>query len=191
MRQCPTCGDPVPDGERFCSCGMDLGSGTPPSPSVVPSPFPPNPPPTQLSVVSPPPADQAPIQQRADPSNLIPPTPVIQTAAARITLKRGGVLTSEVFPIGDRVTVGRFDSESGPVDVDLGPLPESAYVSRHHADVWRDSGGVWYVKDLGSRNGTFVRMPGEAEFQRITSEQALVDGAEIALGNARFLFNLG
>jgi len=100
------------------------------------------------------------------------------------------VLTTEAFPIGDRVVIGRFDAESGPVDVDLGPLPEAAYVSRHHAEIWRDASGQWFLKDLGAMNGSFVRSPGQSQFQKISGDQALSDGDEIALGNARFEFRV-
>jgi pSer/pThr/pTyr-binding forkhead associated (FHA) protein len=107
---------------------------------------------------------------------------------ARLTLKRSGVLTSETFQLGERVTVGRFDPDSGPVDVDLGALPEAPYISRHHAEIWRDAAGQWFIKDLGSRSGTFVRATGQTQFQRVTGEQAINDGDEVALANARFEF---
>jgi pSer/pThr/pTyr-binding forkhead associated (FHA) protein len=107
---------------------------------------------------------------------------------AKLTLRRGGALTNESFPVGEHVTIGRFDVETGPVDVDLGPLPEGAYLSRHHAEVWRDGSGKWFIKDLGSQNGTFVRLDKSAKFERVTQDQPLSDGDEIALGNARFEF---
>ena len=54
---------------------------------------------------------------------------------ATLTLKRGGSLTSEKYTVNGKMTIGRFDPESGPVDIDLGPLPESSYISRRHAQV--------------------------------------------------------
>jgi pSer/pThr/pTyr-binding forkhead associated (FHA) protein len=109
-------------------------------------------------------------------------------ALARLTLRRAGALTSESFPLGGHVTIGRFDVETGPVDVDLGPLPEGAYLSRHHAEIWRDENGKWFIKDLGSQNGTFVRPDKSTKFQRVTQGQTINDGDEIAFGNARFEF---
>lgn len=110
--------------------------------------------------------------------------------SATLTLKRGGLATAEVFTFGGSATLGRFDPDSGPVDVDLGPLPEATYVSRHHAEI-RNENGQWILKDLGSRNGTFWRSGGSGQFQRVASDQNLSSGDEIALGNARFEFKAG
>jgi len=112
----------------------------------------------------------------------------VMTGLARLTLRRAGAPTSESFPLGEHVTVGRFDVETGPVDVDMGPLPEGAYLSRHHAEMWRDGSGKWLIKDLGSQNGTFVRPANSTKFQRVTQDQPINDGDEIAFGNARFEF---
>jgi pSer/pThr/pTyr-binding forkhead associated (FHA) protein len=117
------------------------------------------------------------------------PQPATPPAGARITLKRNGLL-AESFAIGHLAVIGRFDSETGPVDVDLGQLPEAIYVSRHHAEIQRDASGGWAIKDLGGANGTFVRPKGESKFQRISGEQAIHDGDEFALGNARFEFRI-
>jgi len=109
---------------------------------------------------------------------------------ARLTLRRTGALSTETFPIAGETIVGRFDPESGPIDVDLGPLPEAVYISRHHAQL-RQEAGQWFIKDLGSRNGTFVRAGNTGPFQRVAEETAIHDGDEIALGNARFAFRVG
>lgn len=124
----------------------------------------------------------------AEPAVVPPSVPAPASSAtggAKLILKRGGALTGDVFPIGPSATVGRFDPESGPVDVDMANLPEAVYISRHHAEVnLRD--GQWMVKDLGSRNGTFVK--NAAGFNRVTGETALQSGDEVAFGNARFEF---
>ncbi len=93
---------------------------------------------------------------------------------------------TERFPIGERAVIGRFDPGVGPIDVDLGALPEGVYISRRHAEI-RHADGVWYVKDLGSSNGTFLLRDGE--FVRTEEEAELEDGQEIAFGNARFSFH--
>ena len=109
------------------------------------------------------------------------------SGSAKLILKRGGAPTGDVFSIGASATVGRFDPESGPVDVDMANLPEAVYISRHHAEInLRD--GQWMVKDLGSRNGTFVK--NASGFSRVTNETALANGDEVAFGNARFEFQI-
>lgn len=75
---------------------------------------------------------------------------------------------------GERMTVGR-----GPAnDVSL---PADPQVSTLHA-VLEAYGAGWCVRDLGSRNGTFVG--GE----RILSERVLRHGDELRMGRSRLVF---
>lgn len=127
------------------------------------------------------------------PTQVVEPSTVPSTSSgaasgtAKLILKRGGAATGDVFTIGSSATIGRFDPESGPVDVDMANLPEAVYISRHHAEInLRD--GQWMVKDLGSRNGTFVK--NASGFARVTGETAVVSGDEVAFGNARFEFQI-
>ena len=112
--------------------------------------------------------------------------PTGAVGGARLVVKRNGAETDEVFPISTPATIGRFDPAVGPIDVDLGPLPEGQYVSRKHARLTEEN-GVWSVTDLGSSNGTFVLRDGD--FQRAETAE-LGDGDEFALGNARFVLRL-
>lgn len=115
-----------------------------------------------------------------------PETTETETAtAARLVVKRGGVETTDIFVFGDSATIGRFDPTVGPIDVDLGTLPEGVYVSRKHAKITCED-GVWKITDLGSSNGTFLLRD---DFERV-DEAELADGDEIALGNARLVFHL-
>jgi pSer/pThr/pTyr-binding forkhead associated (FHA) protein len=123
-----------------------------------------------------------------------PPAPSAQapTAGARLTLRRAGALSKEVFSLSSGPSIiGRFDPETGPVDVDLGPLPEAVYISRHHAEIWADGSGQWFVKDLGSGNSTFVRAAAERQFKKTVGDHPIKDGDEISFGNARFEFRVG
>lgn len=111
------------------------------------------------------------------------------TAAAELRLLSNGVPSGDTFPLpGGRAVIGRFDQAVGPVDIDLGPFKEGVYVSRKHA-VIRFEDGRWLLKDLNSSNGTFV-LGADGNFERLSEEQELKDGQEIALGNARFTFHL-
>jgi len=75
---------------------------------------------------------------------------------------------------GERVTIGADHSNPACIDGD-------ASVSRLHAVV-ENYGAGWAVRDLGSRNGTYVN--GE----RIVSERALRSGDQLRIGNTRMIF---
>jgi pSer/pThr/pTyr-binding forkhead associated (FHA) protein len=60
----------------------------------------------------------------------------------------------------------------------------STAVSRHHCLI-RIRNGEAVVVDLGSANGTYVNG------LRVRSQQALAHGTEIAVGEFRFLLNMG
>jgi hypothetical protein len=77
----------------------------------------------------------------------------------------------EVRP--NRAVVGR----SSQADVCL----EDAEVSRRHALLWREAGGIW-VADLGSSNGT--RLNGEA----LNEVSEVVDGDLLTFGGPSFVF---
>lgn len=103
----------------------------------------------------------------------------------RLVVKRSGAETDVEFPVNPPCVIGRFDPSVGPIDIDLGSLPEGSYVSRKHAKITCED-GVWKVSDMGSSNGTFLL---GSDFEKV-DEAELHDGSEIALGNARFVFHL-
>jgi FHA domain len=74
----------------------------------------------------------------------------------------------------ERITLGTLESNDVVVEGDG--------VSRVHAVLER-FGDTWCVRDLGSRNGTFVNGG------RIIGEHALHSGDEILLGRLRLLFH--
>jgi pSer/pThr/pTyr-binding forkhead associated (FHA) protein len=144
---------------------------------------------TPLPPVTPPPSTALPAPEVGrSPSKLDgAATPSPDGSPARITIRRGGTLTSDSFEICGAVVIGRFDFDSGPVDIDLAKIPEADYLSRRHAEIFpREK--EWLLKDLGSQNGTFHKKSGATQFVRVTSEQVLAPGDEIAFGNVRFEF---
>lgn len=164
MKLCPTCESRVADDAAVCpDCGMDLSA-------VFEA---------ALVEVSLPEAQEAATAS------------VLSSSSATLTLQRGGVM-AEAFAIKGEAVVGRFDAASGPVDIDLSDLPEAGWVSRRHARLRCDEAGQWWIQDLASSNGTFVRSNGRGAFRRLApnSEDALQNGDEIALGNARFAFRV-
>ncbi len=181
---CPICGAELPEGAEMCSeCGTQIaaappGVGEQPGaegagvPQAVP----------QEAMGASEQAVEAPAPPQPSAGAPAPP--------ARLLLKRAGALTGDTFPVGERAVIGRFDAETGPVDLDLGMLPEATYVSRKHVELWHSEAGQWMIRDLGSSNGTFVRRAG-GQFERVTGDREVADGDEIALGNALFEFRTG
>src|SRR3954453_13134384 len=81
----------------------------------------------------------------------------------------------ELIPLaGQRVTVGKLPS----CVVSLGPY---ATVSRMHA-LLEKFRFAWSIRDLGSRNGSYVN--GET----LTEERLLPSGDELRLANSRLIF---
>jgi len=78
--------------------------------------------------------------------------------------------------VASEVTVGR-DGGNGIV------LNDGA-LSRQHCAFRRDMNGVWWVADLGSRNGTFVN-------DAAVAEQRLESGDRVRVGKNVFLFRRG
>ncbi|MCH7904935.1 MAG: FHA domain-containing protein [Armatimonadetes bacterium] len=103
----------------------------------------------------------------------------------RLILVRNGVETDISFEINPPAVIGRFDPSVGPIEVDLGQVEEGSYVSRKHAKITLED-DVYEIEDLGSSNGTFILRD---DFERI-EKAVIVDGDQIALGNARFNFRL-
>ena len=165
MITCPTCGEKLSDTATICnSCGMEIKQEDINKPSAVSIPT----------------ADTQPQKTVKEPPK----------AKAYLSLKRGAISTGDIFYIGIKVTIGRFDAETGPVDVDLGLLPEATYISRKHAIIQYDESGQWLLTDLGSNNGTFIWTE-DKKIKRIQPGEAvkIKEGDEIAFGNAHFEFH--
>jgi pSer/pThr/pTyr-binding forkhead associated (FHA) protein len=81
----------------------------------------------------------------------------------------------ELVPLnGQRVTVGKASTNDVALDHD-------ETVSRLHA-VLENLGFAWSIRDMGSRNGTYLN--GE----RITAERVLRSGDEVRVGKCRLIF---
>ncbi len=111
---------------------------------------------------------------------------------ARLIPRQFGALTNAQFPLnGERLTVGRFDPSTGPVDIDLTGLPGDSHVSRRHGEMFMEA-GKWMVRDLGSTNGIYVKRAGEDKFgPRLQSPAPVASGDEIAFGNVMFVYRDG
>jgi hypothetical protein len=109
--------------------------------------------------------------------------------SARLVPRDYGASTTETFPlVGDRVSVGRFDSSTGPVDIDLSGMKGEAHISRRHAEFALEN-GKWVIRDLGSTNGVYLKRVGQSAYgPRIAQPEILNDGDEVAFGNTKFLY---
>ena len=91
-----------------------------------------------------------------------------------IEVRRGNVV-DRVPLSGDRLTVGRDPSN----DV---ALPDDPTVSRRHA-VFEQLPGGWWIRDLGSTNGTFVNG------SQVVEERPVFDDDEVRVGDSRLVFH--
>src|ERR1700751_273648 len=81
----------------------------------------------------------------------------------------------ELFMLsGQRVTVGKASTN-------LLSLEHDAPVSRLHA-ILENLGSAWSIRDLGSRNGTYVNR------EKIFTERVLRSEDELQIGSSRMVF---
>ena len=94
------------------------------------------------------------------------------------------------FLLEDKKTIiGRFDPNTGVVNVDLENFPNSGTVSRRHAEIFRE-GGQWKIKDLASLNGVFIKRSGQTHLGAIITRPEILNfGDEIAFGEVHFRFH--
>jgi pSer/pThr/pTyr-binding forkhead associated (FHA) protein len=97
----------------------------------------------------------------------------LEAAQALLLVKRGPNAGSTFLLDQDATTVGR--STEGDVFLD------DVTVSRKHAIFERRTGGAWFVRDVGSLNGTYVN--GEQ-----VDETKLASGDEVQIGRFKVTF---
>lgn len=207
---CPTCGfDENPNNSEFCeACGSELGTvgATTSTESVDSNDYRSEP----ITIQQPEPDSftSEPITDRqsepeiaygstttAGPETIIqtiseetPPIPNFSVNTGRLIAKQANAPISE-FPLdGNHAIIGRFDSDTGPVDIDLEGFPGEDTISRNHAEIYYE-GNQWKIKDLGSTNGVFIRRANQSRFEaRILRPEVIYPGDEIAIAKIRFLF---
>ncbi|UAJ72063.1 FHA domain-containing protein [Synechocystis sp. PCC 7339] len=207
---CEACGYTNPADVEFCAaCGSELSqvAPLPPSPPVtepetlIPEPLPiaadlelnfdaplaPPPPPITESEVT-----NVPIPLKSSTSS---PTPddrlgTADLGMAKLIARLPNAPIAEFLLDSTSCLIGRFDPDSGPVEVDLDGFPGDDTISRNHAEIYQESGS-WKIKDLGSTNGVFIKRAGENRYgARITTPQPLWSGDEVAIAKIRFLFQM-
>lgn len=197
---CTVCGTSNPSGTAYCDgCGVELSapSAAPGGPLDLSFPVPAAPAPSMPSVPAPAAtvvATAGPNLTKApDPAPFAAPFPAPETpTAARLGVKRFGALSGDAIPLGGpRLVLGRFDASTGPVDIDVTGLQGAEHISRRHAELYFER-GAWWVRDLGSTNGVYVKRPGDAQFSpRVEVPTRLGHGDELAFGNLMLTFQEG
>jgi eukaryotic-like serine/threonine-protein kinase len=116
----------------------------------------------------------------------------MQTARISLTVVRGELPEKEyVFEEPTRCTIGRAEDCDIQVPADY----QQVVVSRHHCCLEMEPPAI-RVRDLGSRNGTYVNglsigqrarhlSPEEADLREFTAHE-LKDGDELEVGNTIF-----
>ena len=116
-----------------------------------------------------------PTAKEAMPDDTLPYRPVVRLPVAVLSVFDDGRTEGESFRLRNEVfTIGRTEGDL--------LLPHDGMISRKHATITRKSekGRVrWLLEDLGSHNGTFVRV----------ADAILSHGQEILLGGKRYSFN--
>ena len=207
---CPTCGfDENPDNSEFCeACGSELGSvsskisveytdsndfSSRSRDTLEPEPY---------DITS-----ESRGERQSEPEVAFPPTvnvnpeplsqPVDEESPSisnfsvntgKLIAKQAHTPIPEFFLDGNHAIIGRFDSDTGPVDIDLEGFPGEDTISRNHAEIYYD-GNQWKIKDLGSVNGVFIKRANQNRFEaRIMRPEVIYSGDEIAIAKIRFLF---
>ncbi len=205
MTECPSCHAPVQADASFCGqCGFNLQGNlageaetTPETPeasvpptvvpdaATVPEPRSETPLPQGLGVAPdptpPPPAIETPIPVAAPPQGSATQLQVPQAQLLHVQTDTIVTLPSNLSVIH----IGKPNSRVPP-DIDVSGFPNSAVVSRIHADL-RVEAGIYYIEDVGSSNGTYINHAPLAQGNR----HRLRPGDRIALGKGdlmTFLF---
>jgi len=173
MIQCPLCRKENPDGHRFCvRCAKDLGDAgggsgeveTPADGRPCPGCGAPNAPGHRFCLACGIPLSGAPLGGRTE-THLAPSRPAGEPEILHILPDR-----TASYRLEDQVVIGRAEGTLR--------FPEDRRMSRAHAVVRREAKGA-LLEDLGSTNGTFIRVVDEVELR---------PGDVILLGDQLFQF---
>ena len=183
MQNCPVCNHENVDGVAFCeACGHEFDSEVSIDESKTNS----NPEelisnPIQKTTG----ADLETSKQDEDIANTSQPQGSI--TPAKLIAKSPNSPVKEFLLEESPILVGKFDSDFGPVDIDLEQFEGADYISRNHAEIYYQN-GTWQVKDLNSENGVFIKRIGQKRFAKVTDTESLNSKDEVAIAKIRFIF---
>jgi FHA domain len=194
MITCSVCQHSNIDGVMFCEkCGHELGSElervSPDSDPVFLEP------PTKMPLEF---GDLETAPENFDASDLqdsgLPfvnsPISSTELVKAKLTAKSSEASgKSQEFMLDESpLLIGKFDPDTGVVDIDLIKFANAELISRNHAELSFD-GENWQVTDLDSANGTYIKRGSERAF-KITQTETLSDGDRLSFANIVFTFSL-
>jgi ribosomal protein L40E len=147
MSSCPSCGATIQTDATFCGqCGYNLQPNSAPMVAAEaesePEPVPPIPTATGASIAPPPVAP--------------PPVPAATRLQTEMASLQHLQTDSKIeLPLHLSVIHIGKPNDRIPPDIDVSGFPDSDIVSRVHGDI-RVEGGIYYLEDTGSANGTYV-----------------------------------
>ncbi len=152
---CPQCREPVSPGANFCdNCGYNLQTGESPVTEPVPEP--------------PPPPRGPGVTDRYPPASV-----------AEFFVSSGPGAAQ-----GHRIGIRKERQKIGVApDNDITLSGQDKYISGHHAMIWQDDSGTFWLQDEASTNGTFVNG------NRITRTE-LNDGDKVRIGETEMVFRV-
>jgi eukaryotic-like serine/threonine-protein kinase len=113
----------------------------------------------------------------------------IPSSRAKLIVKQSNA-PATAFSFGSQIVIGINSPNSEPVDIDLSDFLGHETVSSYHATIYIEN-GVWKILDLGSKNGTFIKISEKNKFKQIVSTPVVLNsGNEIAIAKVCFLFEI-
>jgi serine/threonine protein kinase len=114
-----------------------------------------------------------------------PPAPVVNVPSPSLVCKNEQLR----FTVpGVKAIIGRHTGPADNIDIDLGVLKTGAdRISRRHAEIIR-RGEDYYIRDLGSLNGTFILGQGRLGRDQLYK---LEDRSQVVIGGATLEFRRG
>ncbi|MDY7012235.1 MAG: FHA domain-containing protein [Cyanobacteriota bacterium] len=99
-------------------------------------------------------------KESPQPQSTPPSPPATAAGATQLQVEQASLLhvqTNLKIELPGQLSVIHIGKPGGaiPPDIDVSGFPDSAVVSRVHADI-RVEGGIYYLEDVGSSNGTYI-----------------------------------
>ncbi|HEY8042209.1 MAG TPA: FHA domain-containing protein, partial [Polyangiaceae bacterium] len=193
QRLCPRCRGASDHGAQFCRfCGGSLADA--PAVALQPSPNPiaaaPPPPPIAVTPAPPPVPAHAPAAPAPQvPAPAVPAGAAVAAVAASVSRGRLVLIARDggegpSYPLGDSTDIGRTEGNI--------VIAEDRYISPRHARV-AVRGGAYYVRDLESTNGLFIRIPfprsgsAEGDQDRLQDHGNMTDSEQVLADQDLFL----